>query len=736
MPIDPEILKLVVVLAITIPILCWAVNQLPSINTEFRGKVPALLIFIAAWLAIAAMLQWSLPENPTPQEIQTQIWLKRLEIPCYLAIVGSAVYLAAMSWRTGQNNSTQDDNTPQTITLQDWRNKLFQVMKKDVDTRLEDLLHNQEIIRLVMVDQREQVGRPPQINANPQKSSWVKQLRDNGILAVFQRGNNKAEEGQPIIDIFNNDDVHKRLLILGAPGAGKTTMLLELARDLLKETENNSEKPFPVLFELSNWKNDKQSFAEWLVSDLKDRYNIPLEVTQNWLETSQIIPLLDGLDELGLMQQKKCIAQLNKFLENNSFAAVVCCRYEEYLVGEEKLNELCGAVCLQELSNPQIQTYLAKLNRKKLWSEIKNDPDGFLALAKIPLLLHFIPVAFPDSIPSFPKGAANPDKETYYQQRRGQLFDAYIDRKLTEEHDQQGYTKEQTERYLRWLARRMKERKQTEFLVENMQPDMLKHNLVYQLIAGLISGLIVWLIFGLIVGLSGGLIGGVFYGLIVGLVSIKPNKVLDLSSQNFYSSFKHKLIITMASINPGEALDLSRKNLYFSLKQALVIGLIIGLTVGLIVEFSFGLIVGLIGGFIFGFIGGLYNTEIRTYSYPNQGIIELAKIAITIIIISYPGGFLISYLPFTVLGREANLNQVLIQGFAFALLFSLLCFTTLIQHYCLRLVLWRNGAIPWRYARFLTYAHNRKLLKQVGGRYRFFHDLLREHFAGLETQEK
>ena len=54
-----------------------------------------------------------------------------------------------------------------------------------------------------------------------------------------------------------------------------------------------------------------------------------------------------------------------------------------------------------------------------------------------------------------------------------------------------------------------------------------------------------------------------------------------------------------------------------------------------------------------------------------------------------------------------------------------------IQHFTLRFILWRNGSIPWNYARFLNYATDRMFLQRVGGRYRFIHDLLREHFAQM-----
>ena len=52
-----------------------------------------------------------------------------------------------------------------------------------------------------------------------------------------------------------------------------------------------------------------------------------------------------------------------------------------------------------------------------------------------------------------------------------------------------------------------------------------------------------------------------------------------------------------------------------------------------------------------------------------------------------------------------------------------------VQHVVLRFVLWCRGVAPWRYARFLDYATERMLLQRIGGRYRFIHNLLRDHFA-------
>nr|MBX2863589.1 NACHT domain-containing protein [Leptolyngbyaceae cyanobacterium MAG.088] len=55
----------------------------------------------------------------------------------------------------------------------------------------------------------------------------------------------------------------------------------------------------------------------------------------------------------------------------------------------------------------------------------------------------------------------------------------------------------------------------------------------------------------------------------------------------------------------------------------------------------------------------------------------------------------------------------------------------LIQHLTLRAILTCNGKTPWNYARFLNYCAERRLLQRIGGRYRFIHRELLDHFAEM-----
>ena len=53
----------------------------------------------------------------------------------------------------------------------------------------------------------------------------------------------------------------------------------------------------------------------------------------------------------------------------------------------------------------------------------------------------------------------------------------------------------------------------------------------------------------------------------------------------------------------------------------------------------------------------------------------------------------------------------------------------LIQHFVLRVILWRNRCTPWNYARFLEFAVQRMFLRRAGGGYLFIHRSFMQHLA-------
>ena len=183
-------------------------------------------------------------------------------------------------------------------------------------------------------------------------------------------------------------------------------------------------------------------------------------------------------------------------------------------------------------------------------------------------------------------------------------------------------------------------------------------------------------------------------------------------------------VLTIVLIGFGAVVGVGLK------KSEVVLGLTSGLTDGLIS----GLIGGLISGLVLGLIRGL-KSDITIRTQPNQGILASAKNALFLTIF---GGFLAWLLN---LWLNATLPKILtdsdriqaIVGVSVMIAIFVPFFSSggfaCIQHFTMRFLIWRSGAIPWNYARFLKYTSELRLTRQTGGEFRFFHDLLREHLV-------
>ena len=194
------------------------------------------------------------------------------------------------------------------------------------------------------------------------------------------------------------------------------------------------------------------------------------------------------------------------------------------------------------------------------------------------------------------------------------------------------------------------------------------------------------------------------------------------------------------------------ETLKWSWKQArtgLIVGLILGLLFGLSLslfndlQLTMGgrlinaLIIGLIYGLSVGLKSGISSSSIETKIIPNQGIWKSAANACINGLIN---GLIIGLIISVIVGLSYGLNFGLISGLIFGLPSGAISGLigggqACIQHFTLRLILYHNGYIPWNYARFLDYCTDRLLLQRVGGRYRFIHRLIQEHFAAMPLEK-
>ncbi len=160
-----------------------------------------------------------------------------------------------------------------------------------------------------------------------------------------------------------------------------------------------------------------------------------------------------------------------------------------------------------------------------------------------------------------------------------------------------------------------------------------------------------------------------------------------------------------------------------------------------VVAGAVGLLSGAFLGALFGVLEGLTGPDVERRTTPNQGIHQSARnmavfALIGALLVGVPYGLfnLGTAVAIMRVGPSASdwINLVAGPSVLFGLLGALVPGAACVQHYTLRCVLWCFGLAPWQYAQFLNYATERMLLQRVGGRYRFIHDLLREHVALME----
>jgi hypothetical protein len=269
-----------------------------------------------------------------------------------------------------------------------------------------------------------------------------------------------------IVQVY--DHANGEVLILGEPGAGKTTLLLELTRDLLERARQDETHPIPVVFSLSSWAAKRQPLAEWLASELHTRYQVPLPLATSWIETDQVLPLLDGLDEVAAPHRAACVEAINVYRKAHGLLpTVVCCRQADYLVLSTRLL-LRTAVVVQPLTPEQIESYLTSGGERleALRQTLREDAD-LRALASTPLMLNVLTVVYQGTLAEKITATGSPGMK---QER---VFAFYVQRMLTRRNISERYTPRQTIHWLSYLADQMKRQSQTVFYIEHMQPNWL-----------------------------------------------------------------------------------------------------------------------------------------------------------------------------------------------------------------------------------------------------------------------
>ncbi len=335
------------------------------------------------------------------------------------------------------------------------------------------------------------------------------------------------------------DDADGELLILGAPGAGKTTLLLELARDLLRRAEHDEQHPMPVVFNLSSWASQQPPLQDWLAEELVTRYQVPRKLAQALLSTDQILPLLDGLDEVAPTARTACIEAINTSRkEHGLHPLVVCSRQADYLAQNARVL-VRRAVTIQPLTQEQVDAYLAQ-GGAPVWAlRVALHQDATLReLTRTPLLLSILTLTYHG------KPVEDLRRGTTLEERLRQIFGQYVQQMLTRRGALKAGTPQQMVRWLTFLAARMRERHQTVFYLEQLQPDWLpsREKRMYARLGVRLPGILIGILAALgisefyraidnppaliISAVLGGFLGGLFSGdILQGTSPSKPSGI-------------------------------------------------------------------------------------------------------------------------------------------------------------------------------------------------------------------
>ncbi|MCU0754446.1 MAG: NACHT domain-containing protein [Xanthomonadales bacterium] len=575
----------------------------------------------------------------------------------------------------------------------------------------------------------------------------------------------------------------RKLLLSGPAGSGKSFLIHRMMHQQLREIAWKKDQQIPVYLTAASFANPEVNFAnldEWLRFELERTYRLGRKTVDVIVRNNLSILLIDGLDALAEISQKKFSTLVSK-LADPSRRVVAACRpdLKRYFDGAFDVAEVAPlqpAAVLQNdpelaemvqkaprlaeaLDRPLIVSLIKrahKLDRgiaRRITGDEANTLDSLIEIVySAPFDAREAPIGI-EQRRSFLSGIAR------MMQGQGRFFLDRIQPSVELEHGYRLATSLTLLVCIFWLvflpgmAGLAIERSFSEF------PLSLGYCASYACIAALLGASVValgflfgkgWVLFSVSISLGFGLARGVIVGasLTDDLSDIRgywDGVKIALSTSLFF------LIISVyffSRVSGDSPFRWPRRNHGFSPQRirpleivassflersryfwiSLPFGLVIGAGIGWLWGWSRGLAFGISGGLIAGAYAVFSAVPPPATVRPNQAI-DMSKrvglLAAFIFVLVIPSVFAMTYLP---LGwPQAITNFVL--GMTSAV--TVLLFGTLpvIQHYCLRHVIERKLGLPaLSFKKALQYCEDRGLLIRAGSAFSFPHDLIQKHF--------
>ncbi|AFY71128.1 putative signal transduction protein with Nacht domain [Thalassoporum mexicanum PCC 7367] len=224
----------------------------------------------------------------------------------------------------------------------------------------------------------------------------------DGLQKLFRESGKRQfrfeeTETRPGLEVANEQ---QRLLVLGAPGIGKSTFLRKVGLEALKQEQGSYEHILiPVFLELKQFKTQDKSIEDFIANEFRIcGFPNPEIITKYALEAGKLLVLLDGLDEVPKENEDFVIQQIQDLIiayDQNRFIA--SCRIAAYKGGFERFTD----VVMAEFDEPQIRDFIGNWFKSEpevgedCWKLLKQDSyKSTLDLAQTPLLLTLLCVVY------------------------------------------------------------------------------------------------------------------------------------------------------------------------------------------------------------------------------------------------------------------------------------------------------------------------------------------------------
>ena len=211
------------------------------------------------------------------------------------------------------------------------------------------------------------------------------------------------EHKEEILQLLAKQRQGRRFVILGKPGAGKTTFLKYLA--LHAFDSKMKVKRIPVFIGLKDFSESEKSLLDFVVSEL-DGHNFPEIIPSiiGFLNEGKFLLLFDGLDEVPKKYEDFVVKQLKFFsnkYRNNQF--IVSCRTPAYRYWFDSFTDIEIADFNESQIKEFIENWFGNDSEKAVlcWKKL-NENERIKELASIPLLLTLICIAF-NGLGDFPR---------------------------------------------------------------------------------------------------------------------------------------------------------------------------------------------------------------------------------------------------------------------------------------------------------------------------------------------